>query len=87
MTPLSLRRQLLRRLLPAMLVLLAAGALTAYTVALRSASLAYDRALFDATLAVAGQIHFDQGKPVVDLPPAAQDILLTDKYDQIFFGR
>ena len=46
----SLRFLLLRWLLPAMLVLLLAGAGTAYLVALRSATKAYDRALFDLSL-------------------------------------
>lgn len=68
-----------------MLLLLAAGALTAYSVALRSALHAYDHALFDTALAIAGQIHGRNGEAVLNLPSAAQEILLTDKYDQIFF--
>ena len=52
----SLRFLLLRWLLPAMLVLLLAGAMTAYSVALRSATKAYDRALFDTALAIVGQL-------------------------------
>lgn len=83
--PPSLRRQLLHWLLPAMLLLLAAGALTAYSVALRSAVRAYDRALLDTAHALAGQIQASNGKAVLNLPKAAQEILLTDKYDQIFF--
>lgn len=83
--PPSLRRQLLRWLLPAMLVLLAAGALTAYSVALGSAVRAYDRALLDTALALAGQIHSLDGKPTLDLPKAATEVLLTDNFDQIFF--
>jgi len=81
----SLRRQLLRWLLPAMLLLLAAGALTAYSVALGSAIRAYDRALLDTAHALAGQIQANQGAVTLNLPKAAQEILLTDKYDQIFF--
>lgn len=83
--PTSLRQQLLLRLLPAMLLLLVAGALTAYSVALRSAVLAYDRALLDTALALAGQVSVGPGGPQLVLPKAAQDILLTDKYDTIFF--
>lgn len=81
----SLRRQLLRWLLPAMLALLAAGALTAYSIALRSAIRAYDRALLDTALALAGQIRSSEGQPVLNLPKAAHEILLTDKYDRVFF--
>ncbi|MBK1680068.1 sensor histidine kinase [Rhodocyclus tenuis] len=83
--PTSLRQQLLLRLLPAMLLLLVAGALTAYSVALRSAVLAYDRALLDTALALAGQVSVGAGGPQLALPKAAQDILLTDKYDRVFF--
>ena len=53
----SLKRLLLIWLLPAMLLLVAAGGLTAYGIALRSATQAYDRALLDTALALAGQIH------------------------------
>lgn len=81
----SLRRQLLLRLLPAMLLLLVAGALTAYSVALRSAILAYDRALLDTAIALAGQVHRVDAAVRLDLPAAAQKVLLTDKYDRIFF--
>ena len=62
----SLRFLLLRWLLPAMLVLLLAGAVTAYWVALRSATKAYDRALFDIALAIADQLeasHLDKLLP------------------------
>ena len=83
--PPSLRRQLLLRLLPAMLLLIVAGAFVAYSVALRSAVHAYDRALLDSALALAGQIRVVDGKPSLILPHAAQEILLTDKDDEIFF--
>lgn len=83
--PPSLRRQLLLRLLPAMLLLIVAGAFVAYSVALRSAVHAYDRALLDSALALAGQIRVVDGKPSLSLPHAAQEILLTDKDDEIFF--
>lgn len=81
----SLRQKLLRWLLPAMGLLLIAGAWTAYAVALNSAVRAYDRALFDTALALAGQIQVRNGQATLDLPGAAQEVLLTDKYDQIFF--
>ena len=83
--PTSLRRKLLLWLLPAMLLMMAAGALTAYSIALRSAIRAYDRALLDTALALAGQIHVRTGKLALNLPKEAEEILLTDKFDQIFF--
>ena len=82
----SLRSQLLRRLLPAMLVLLLAGAATAYWVAWRSATKAYDRALFDTTLAIADQLRVVAGTPQLPLTPQARAVLLTDKFDRIFYA-
>lgn len=82
----SLRLQLLRSLLPAMLVLLLAGALTAYWVAWRSATKAYDRALFDTALAITQQLRLVDGKPQLSLTAQASAVLLTDKYDRIFYA-
>jgi two-component system, OmpR family, sensor histidine kinase TctE len=82
----SLRFLLLRWLLPAMLVLLLAGAVTAYWVALRSATKAYDRALFDTALAIVEQLTIQDGKPVLPLTAQARDVLLVDKFDQVFFA-
>jgi len=82
----SLRVQLLRRLLPAMLALLLAGAGTAYWVAWRSATKAYDRALFDTTLAIADQLRLVDGKAQLPLTPQARAVLLTDKFDRIFYA-
>ena len=81
----SLRRLLLSWLLPAMALLIAAGAGTAYTTALRHASRAYDRALFDTVLALNEQIHIIDGKLNVNLPVPAQQILTTDKYDLVYY--
>lgn len=81
----SLKRLLLLWLLPAMLLLVAAGGLTAYGIALRSATRAYDRALLDTALAIVGQIHVTGGHLEINLPSQAQEILLTDRYDQVFY--
>lgn len=82
----SLRGQLLRRLLPALLGLLLAGASTAYWIAWRSATKAYDRALFDTTLAITEQLRLVDGKAQLPLTPQARAVLLTDKFDQIFYA-
>lgn len=82
----SLRFLLLRRLLPAMLALLLAGAATAYWVAWRSATKAYDRALFDTTLAISEQLRLVDGKLQLPLTPQARAVLLTDKFDQVFYA-
>ncbi|MQY51681.1 HAMP domain-containing protein [Rhodocyclus tenuis] len=81
----SLRRQLALRLLPAVLLLILAGAYTAYNVARDSALLAYDRALLDTTLAISGQIHVERGEVHLTLPRGAEEILFVDKYDKISF--
>jgi len=86
MSPGSLRGSLLRRLLPAMLALLVAGAGTAYWVALRSATLAYDRALLDIALALSEQTKVSHGALELNLSPQAQAVLLTDKFDRIYFA-
>lgn len=86
MPPASLRLQLLHRLLPAMLAMLLAGAATAYWIAWRSATKAYDRALFDTTLAIAEQLRVVDGKPQLPLTPQARAVLLTDKFDRIFYA-
>ena len=86
MQQLSLRFLLLRRLLPAMLVLLLAGAATAYWVAWRSATKAYDRALFDTALAITEQLRVVDGKPQLPLTQQARAVLLTDKFDRIFYS-
>jgi two-component system sensor histidine kinase TctE len=69
-----------------MLVLLLAGAATAYWVAWRSATKAYDRALFDTTLAIADQLRVVAGTPQLPLTPQARAVLLTDKFDRIFYA-
>lgn len=81
----SLRGLLLGRLLPAMLALVLVSALVAYNLAHRAATLAYDRSLLDAALALADQVHVEGSAIVLDLSPQAQNILLTDKYDRIFY--
>lgn len=86
MAQLSLRFLLLRRLLPAMLALLGAGAAMAYWVALHSATGAYDRSLLDTALAIVDQIRIVDGKPQLPLNAQARAVLLADKFDQIFFA-
>lgn len=85
-TPASLRGQLLRRLLPALLLLLLAGAATAYWVAWHSATKAYDRALLDTALAISEQLRLVNDKPQLPLTPQARTILLTDKFDEVFYA-
>ncbi len=80
-----MRRRLLNRLIPSLLALLIVGALVSYRVALSYANRAYDRALQDSTTAIAAQVHNTSGRTVLELPAVAQQILLADKYDHIYF--
>lgn len=81
----SLRQLLLGWLLPPLVLLLAAGAIAAYQITLRAATQAYDRALLDGALALAKQIRIENDQTVLDLPPVAQQVLLTDKFDRIYY--
>lgn len=83
--PPSLRLKLLYWLLPTMLLMIIVGGINAYSIALRTAIRAYDRGLLDTSLAIAGQIHKTKGHLTLSLPKEAEEILLTDKFDQIFY--
>ena len=50
------------------------------------ANAAYDQALMDAAIAIAGQLKADGGELIADLPPTAAKVLRTDQYDQIYFA-
>lgn len=82
----SLRLMLINRLLPAMLVLLLLGALAAYWVALRAATKAYDRGLLDTAFTIAEQLRVVDGKLQLPLSQQARTVLLTDKFDRIFYA-
>lgn len=69
-----------------MLMLLLAGAATAYGIAHRSATLAYDRALWDIALAIAQKLTIRDGEPALALTAQARDVLLTDKFDHVYFA-
>jgi two-component system sensor histidine kinase TctE len=62
------------------------SAFFAYTLGLRFATEAYDTALFDSARSLAQQIQFgNDRKPTLTLPRAAQEILISDPYDRIFY--
>lgn len=81
----SLRNQLLRWLLLPVLLLLALDGAIAYGLALKYANTAYDRALFDTTLTLAGQVRVQDGAVRVELPPMAMRMLTIDQYDRIYY--
>ena len=81
----SLRRLLLGWLLIPLLVLLALGSVGTFYMARNAANDAYDKELLDPMLALAQYIQVVNGKPVLNLPPGARDLLLVDAYDNIYY--
>jgi two-component system sensor histidine kinase TctE len=81
----SLARQLLRKLLPLMATIIITGAGVVYFVAHREATVAYDRALMDVSLALASQVELIDNRPHLQLPAIAEKVLLIDGYDKLFY--
>lgn len=81
----SLRRLLLGWLLIPLLVLLALGSVGTFYMARNAANDAYDKELLDPMLALAQYIQVVNGKPVLNLPPGARDLLLVNAYDNIYY--
>jgi two-component system sensor histidine kinase TctE len=84
--PNSLRQLLLAWLLPGVALLLVASGTSAYFVAWRNATLAYDRSLLNLAIALANQVHYQNGHLKLDLQPQGQQILMTDKFDRIYYA-
>ena len=82
----SVRYRLLGWLLVPLVALLLVGVLADYGTAVGPANAAYDQALIDAAIAIAGQIKPERGELIADLPPTAARVLRTDQYDQIYFA-
>ena len=82
----NIRARLLALLLPALLVVVLISAALSYFIALHAATLAYDRALLDPALAMSSHLSLrDDGQVQFDLPRIAQQVLLIDSRDEIFF--
>jgi two-component system sensor histidine kinase TctE len=81
----SLARQLLRQLLPLMAAIIITGGGVVYFVAHRAATVAYDRALMDVSLALASQVEIVDNSLHLQLPAIAEKVLLVDGYDKLFY--
>ncbi len=81
----SLARQLLRQLLPLMAAILITGAGVVYFVAHREATVAYDRAIMDESIAIASQVEIVDNHLHLQLPAIAEKVLLIDGYDKLFY--
>ncbi|HUL42052.1 MAG TPA: sensor histidine kinase N-terminal domain-containing protein [Burkholderiales bacterium] len=82
----SLRYLLLSSLLFPLVALLVIGVIGDYFTALQPAVAAYDENLLSTALALANNAKFAHGEITLDLPPAADQVLRTDKYDRIYYS-
>jgi two-component system, OmpR family, sensor histidine kinase TctE len=85
MAPRSLRAHLLRMLLPPIAALLGLGALVAYYPSMEPATEAYDQALIDVAISLGSYIRTGEGGYRVELPPAVDQVLRRDSYDNVFY--
>ena len=83
---LSLRRNLLRLLLPPIVLALSLGAAVAYYVSIDVATEAHDQALADVALAISQRLRSQDGNTVLDLPVVAEQVLRIDEYDTVHFA-
>ena len=81
----SIRGRLLVFLIPSVLMLVVGAALITYWVALRAANSAYDRALLDPVIDLSENIKSDANGARLDLSSQAQQALLYDQTDRLFF--
>lgn len=82
----SLRRQLLKRLLWPLSIILLSGSLFAYSFALHSAVNAYDLGLLNDAVDISKQIEVLNGRMTLNLPPVARQMLLTNNQDRVSYA-
>jgi two-component system sensor histidine kinase TctE len=68
-----------------MAAILITGAGVVYFVAHSEATVAYDRALMDVSLALADQVEIIDNRLHLQLPAIAEKVLLVDGYDKLFY--
>jgi two-component system sensor histidine kinase TctE len=81
----SLRQRLTYWLVGPLVLLVAAGTLVSYRIALSAATRAYDSALLDPALAIASHIHRNGDQVELDLPSIAIEALRIDTEDRVYF--
>jgi len=84
-TKTSLRRQLLIWLLTPLVLVALISAIVGYYFALRFATLAYDRALFETARDISNQIKVVSGVPRVDLPDVTLNMIESDQWDRLYY--
>ncbi|MEO1750187.1 sensor histidine kinase N-terminal domain-containing protein [Thiofaba sp. EF100] len=86
MPSLSLRARLARWVLLPMIAILVISAVLVYRTTLRLTTVPYDRGLRDTALILQDRLHVVDGRIELDLPVAAQDILLEGPRDELFYA-
>jgi two-component system sensor histidine kinase TctE len=81
----SLRAKLLRWVLVPLGLLWLANAVATYLSTQRMVDSVYDRSLYAAVLAISEHVTVQGGRPVVDIPPVAIEVLDTEAQDRIFY--
>ena len=66
-------------------IALICSALVVYKLALDFVTQAYDRALYDSALDLSRRLRLREGRLLVDLPPAAADMLEIDELDRVYY--
>lgn len=80
----SLKRQLLKHLWVPVLVLLVLEGIGSTIVANHISSLVHDQWLLDSAMTLQEQIRTTDGRPALDLPPAAVEMFIWDRVDRIY---
>ncbi len=81
----SLKTEILFRLVIPLIFFVMVDAVLSYFVTLHYVDQAYDRWLLDSARSLAQEIKVQQGKVVVELPPAALEIFKWDEEDKTYF--
>lgn len=82
----TLRKRLFIFLLPSLAGLLIFSIAADYRIAFDPANEAYDHALLDDAIALAGRVKFNDAKIELDFPAAAEAVLRNDSIDQEFLA-
>ncbi len=82
----TLRRQLMASLLAPIIVMMLVSSAVAYYYAFNFTTIAYDSSLLDSALDIGRQIQLADDRLQLNLPPAALDMLESDKSDRLYYS-
>jgi len=83
--PRSLRSDLLTEMLLPMLVVVLLSGYLSYHIGVRFARQSYDRSLYETARSLAQQVRVADGRVLIDLPRAAEEMLRADETDNVQF--